>query len=119
MRRKCMCAEVDAQFCVVCRVAACKHDLGDRLIMESSQCLLKKMRRFLALLQIPDAELFTWKAFRSGRATEMAAQGYTLGQVLLAGDWQSVAMLRYIKESEADAAECIRQASENSGEEEE
>lgn len=54
---------------------------------------------------------------RKGNA--MAAQGYTLGQVLLAGDWQSVAMLRYIKESEADAAECIRQDAENSDEEEE
>ena len=119
MKRKCVCAEVGPQCCVVCRVAACTHTEGERLIEESSHYLLKRMRRYLALLQLPQSEFFTWKAFRSGRATEMAAQGYTLGQVLLAGDWQSVAMLRYIKESEADAAECIRQAAENSDEEEE
>ena len=62
---------------------------------------------------------YTWNAFRSGRAIEMAAMGFTLGQVLAAGDFHSVAMLKYIRETEADAVECLRQASDNSDEEEE
>ena len=70
------------------------------------------------MLQVEGAMAFTRKAFRSGRATEMAAMGYTLGQVLAAGDWHSVAMLKYIRESEADAWECVRQATEQSDEEE-
>ena len=49
----------------------------------------------------------------------MAAKGYILGQVLAAGDWHSVAMLQYIRESEADALEIVRQAAEQSDEEEE
>ena len=49
----------------------------------------------------------------------MAAMGFTLGQVLATGDWHSVAMFKYIRETEADAVECLRQASDNSDEEEE
>ena len=45
---------------------------------------------------------YTWKGFRIGRATEMAAMVFVLGQVLAAGDWHSVAMLKYIRETEAD-----------------
>ena len=66
------------------------------------------------MLQIDEALAFAWKSFRSGRATEMAAMGFTLA----AGDWHSVAMLKYIRESEADALECVRQAIEQSDEEE-
>ena len=36
------------------------------------------------------------KAFRAGRASEMAAQGDTLGAILLAGEWSSSAVLRYV-----------------------
>ena len=71
------------------------------------------------LFGVGEAVAYTWNAFRSGRATEMAAMGFTLGQILVAGNWHSVDMFKYIRETEADALECFRQVSEKSDEEEE
>ena len=105
-----MCAQVGPQCCVVCRTAkVIGAQDGAKLCEVSGYVMVKRLKRLLSLLGVADAQIFTWKAFRSGRATEMAAMGFTLGQVLAAGDWHSVAMLKYIKESEADAAECLRQ----------
>lgn len=121
MKRPCMCEEVGPQFCVVCRTKPylVHGQKGARLFDDSSYTHIQRLRRYLALLAVEDATSYTWKAFRSGRATEMAAMGFTLGQVLAAGDWHSVAMLKCIRETEADTLECVRQAAENSDDEEE
>ena len=69
----------------------------------SRPCLCKEvgphlctLRKFLSLSLVEDSQKFTLKAFRAGRATEMAAQGNALGTILLAGEWSGSAVLRYV-----------------------
>ena len=38
---------------------------------------------------VKDPSRYTLKTYRAGRATQMASQGYTLGQIQLAGEWTS------------------------------
>ena len=38
---------------------------------------------------VKDQGRYTLKTYRAGRATQMASQGYTLGQIQLAGEWTS------------------------------
>ena len=45
---------------------------------------------------VEHSQKFTLKAFMAGRATEMAARGNALGTILLAGEWSSSAVLRYV-----------------------
>ena len=52
----------------------------------------------------------TWKAARSGRATELAAQGRPLAQIMDLGERKSSAILNHIDESAVDAAEMLRLA---------
>ena len=60
----------------------------------------------------------TWKSVRSGRAPEMAASGFTLGQVLVeAGEWRSAAFLRYLDETRADNLQLPRTALDDSDDE--
>ena len=40
----------------------------------------------------------------SGKATSLAAGGNILQQIMQMGEWRSTAMLRYIKEDQADYA---------------
>ena len=42
------------------------------------------------------AEEITWKSWRAGKATEMAKEGFNLGQILIAGEWASRSFLRYV-----------------------
>ena len=86
-----------------------QFQIGQRLWDHTAGAALGVLRRLLSLLGLPEAKFFTWKCVRAGRATDMAAQGCTLGSILGAGEWRSVAMFRYINEQEADAAEVLRQ----------
>ena len=62
----------------------------------------KSFRSDLAALNVPDAAKYGLKAFRSGKATQMAADGSTLSSILEYGEWKSAALLRYISETEVD-----------------
>ena len=53
---------------------------------------------------------FTWKTARSGRATELAAQGMPVTQIMDLGEWKSSAFFNYIDVSAVDAAEMWRLA---------
>ena len=64
------------------------------------------------------AEQYTLKSFRAGKATEMAAQGFTLAQILDAGEWKSRAVYNYIDANTADQAELLRQTIEAPDDEE-
>ena len=66
------------------------------------------MRRFLAQLGVEHFEAFTLKAFRAGKATALANSGAPLGQILLAGEWKSKAVLNYVDEDVFDAAQLLR-----------
>ena len=48
-----------------------------------------------------------WKAWRAGKASQMAQQGSGLGEVLTAGEWRSKALLNYVNESAIDAARIL------------
>ena len=74
--------------------------------------------RLLKLLAVGGAQKFSFKAFRAGKATEMAATGSTLHQILSAGEWRSAAFARYVDEDIADSAQLLRCTIDASSDEE-
>ena len=63
---------------------------------------------------------FTIKAIGVGRATDMAAKGYTLGEITSAGEWMDPkSALPYVKDDVADAVEILRQMIEMDNEDDE
>lgn len=101
LRRPCRCDGVANQFCVACRLSkllAAKLP-GDNMWDFNTSNFLKNFRAQLNLLEVPGADLVTWKAMRSGKATHMAGSGATLHEILVAGDWRSEAVFRYVKKS--------------------
>jgi len=79
---------------------------------------LSALKRVLGVLGVPNAAAVSFKAFRAGKATSMASSGYTLAQILNAGEWRSSAYIKYVDETLADEQEVLRQAVENSSDEE-
>ena len=80
----------------------------------------RKLNRYLGLLGVMEAEAFTFKAIRAGRATDMAANGYTLGEITSAGEWMDPkSALPYVKDDVADAVEILRQMIEMDNEDDE
>ena len=62
------------------------------------------------LLGVEEAEGFTFKAIRAGKATQMAAQGFTLGDICDAGGWKALtSVLQYVRDDVADSMEIFRQ----------
>ena len=53
---------------------------------------------------------FILKAFRAGKATALAVAGYSIGDILRAGEWSSRAFLAYIDGDAVDAAQLLQQA---------
>lgn len=70
------------------------------------------------MLGTDGAQRFTLKAFRAGKATELARSGKSLGAILSAGEWRSAAVLRYVDEDVVDAAEMLKTAVDQSSDEE-
>ena len=56
-------------------------------------------------------------AFRAGRATAMAAEGANMAAIMQAGEWRSMAALRYIDSDQVDYAHVMRRMVEASDEE--
>ena len=69
---------------------------------------LASLKRVLCLIGAPNYSCMTWKSVRAGRASAMAAAGCTLGEILGAGEWRSMAYLRYVSEEVADAGQVLR-----------
>ena len=101
-----------AVLCAARRVGAWvqQFGLGEKAFQFSAAGALAVLRRYLTMLGVPEAHQFTWKSIRAGRATQMAAQGFTLGAILTAGEWRSAAVFKYLHDSDIDAAEVLRQA---------
>ena len=69
-----------------------------------------QVRAALRVIGVDQGAGFTWKACRAGRATELAALGMPLAQIMEMGEWRSAAMLAYVDETAVDAAEMLRLA---------
>ncbi len=80
----------------------------------SPQEASRLLKRLLLLLLTPGADKFTLKAFRAGKATELAKAGTTLGQILAAGEWKSSAVTRYVDEDALDASALVSMVTEES-----
>ena len=61
----------------------------------------------------------TWKALRSGQATEVCARGHTLAQILEAVEWRSKALLNNVDEQHIDEVAFLDATFEGSDNEEE
>ena len=108
LRRACSCAQGPA-FCVphcVRRLLQSKQP-GEKLWAFTAAAMLKELRRLLGMLSVPGAPEFTLKAFRAGHATALAAAGHSLAAVMAAGEWRSMAALRYIDTDAVDQAQLL------------
>ena len=95
--RTCTCYLGDTRCCVV-HVAQPVLDCvatGEKLSQFSGAEFRRILCRLLALLGHHDASHVTLKSFRAGRATSLAANGHSIGEILIAGEWKSSAFLRY------------------------
>ena len=72
--------------------------------------VLRKLRQCLGW--VPGAKSvmdYTLKTYRAGRATDMAAAGFTLGDIQLAGEWSSTsAPFAYMNSDLADRAQELK-----------
>ncbi len=65
------------------------------------------MPRLVAEAKNPKS--YTLKTYRTGRATDMAAQGFSLGEIQLAGEWSSTsAPFSYMNTDVADRAQELK-----------
>jgi hypothetical protein len=81
----------------------------ERLFDFTASQFVCAIKRALTLLSIDGAHMFTPKAFRAGRATELASKGVPIGQILKAGEWRSSAFLRYVDEDVVDASSFVHE----------
>ena len=111
LKRPCTCATTSRQFCVVCRILARLklRETASPLWELTSDQALKQLRRLLALLAVPNAQKYTLKAFRAGKATALAASGKSLGVILAVGEWRSSAFLSYVDTDAVDHAQLLDQ----------
>ena len=79
----------------------------------------KRLVKYLTLLEVPAAARVTLKTFRSSKATNLALAGRPLPHVLAAGEWKSAAIMNYVDESAFNKGAFLKQAIENSSDEDE
>ena len=111
--RPCDCHVDGPQYCLCCRMKPiiAASEVGWRLWPSDyrPESMMKLLKARLLVLGHKHHAVITWRAFRAGRATYMAAAGYGLGAILIAGDWASAGVFKYMKEELADHEECMRQ----------
>lgn len=96
LERVCKCKTDGRQFCVVCRTRPIlDRPLGTKLFTVKAASFLRVLRHTLVCFGAPHASIMGLKAFRAGRATELALT-QPLGVVMEAGGWASLALSRYI-----------------------
>ena len=93
-----LCKEFGPHLCPPHRLGPhlARRSAGQPLFLFTTGTFTTTLRRFLSLSLFEDSQKFTLKAFRAGRATEIAAQGNALGTILLGGEWSGSAVLRYV-----------------------
>ena len=75
---------------------------GQALFNKTAPQLLKRFRDLLSLLKIPGSERFGFKAFRAGKATDLAKSGCPVHIIMMMGQWRSAALLRYVSPDALD-----------------
>ena len=80
---------------------------ADLLWCNKATDFAKRTKAALVALKVPEAENFTLKAFRAGKAIQMAREGDNLALILTAGEWKSSSFARY-----ADAEKIDEEASD-------
>ena len=97
-RLKIFCTCHSEQFCLKCDFEKNYNEVpqGQTLWEHNSAQLFRLIKEQLRFLGVAEYNEFSWKSFRAGKATEMANDGFGLGQILLAGEWRSVSFLRYL-----------------------
>ena len=76
---------------------------GQRLFPASEGQYLHLFRQALKLLGVPQASSFGFKAFRAGRATQLAEEGKPVHVIMMMGEWRSAAVLNYVSPDALDA----------------
>ena len=75
-------------------VEAMNLDVGTRFTNFSAYEMGKQFRARLSEAGMERASRTSFKAFRAGSASAMAAAGESLAAILQAGEWRSAALLR-------------------------
>ena len=91
----------------LCPVAAAKRLIsrGGALITSYTYPqFLKQLRELLGSAGIPNAAVMGTHAFRRGAARDMVANGCSLEQLLMAGEWRSHAWRQYLSDSASAAS---------------
>ena len=106
LKRPCTCALAGPRLCLLHRLSAFLRGkaYGEAVWSFTAHSGLVAIRRLLTSLKVANPEDFTFKMFRAGHATALAADGKSLGHILAAGEWKSTAVLSYIDEDAVDAA---------------
>lgn len=115
LRRQCYCpARKDdkTKSCMVCRMEVLIADITvDEVVWTfAAQQFLKTTREQLARIGCGDgARLMTFKAYRGGKATDLAKAGVSLGYICKEAEWKQSAGAwdRYLDEDKVDPAKII------------
>ena len=108
--RPCTCSSTTAKFCIVHRLDGAGGVHSQRLSNRTAYHVQRDFRADLASCNVEGAAKYTLKAFRAGKATDMAARGESFSAILECGEWRSSALLRYLSESEVDKFAFLKNA---------
>ena len=76
---------------------------GERLFPASESHYLSLFRKALKLLGVPQASNFGFKAFRAGRATQLAKEGKPVHVIMMMGERRNAALLNDVSPDTLDA----------------
>ena len=87
---------------------------GQRLFPQGASFYLKCLHRALGLIGVSCASGFGFKAFRAGRATQLAREGKPTHIIMQLGEWKSASILNYVSADALDASVFWREVHEES-----
>ena len=104
LKRKCWCATC-SKTCPVHVLGRFLLDLGPDMTpfsIFSAQGVLATLRRWLQVLQVPNALHYRTHDIRRGHARDLQQSGSSLLEILHAGEWRSAAFLDYLDKDELE-----------------
>ena len=101
LHRQCFCKDTIDKACGVCalhklRARATADSWEQRPFQEHSASCLARLRRRCTALGIAGASPIGLHSFRRGRASDLLAEGTSIGTLLMLGGWKSPAILSYL-----------------------
>ncbi len=106
--------------CLVCaaRVYITGSEAGTLLWEFKSAPTLQLLRTQIGLSGSAEGRRsLTWKSWRAGKATQLAKDGRSIGQILLAGEWKSASFDRYVDTGLIDPSALLQVALDQSDDE--